>query len=293
MADRKSAPAGTSGSAPQSMSLDAVKAVRTLACSLTRTNKDGEADGTCEGRTKEDVRALLVGLSTAWDDKSPTKGQLDGMVTHVLKHVNAQLMSAEQPQAGTAETAAAAPPAEKSGPLYQWGTPSNVSEARTADRSTTAKLTSKKTCSYPPCPTLAPHSANRSAAHPHLLLGGSKEACLFFSRTPMPAVMGALEESIKARLAERVGEAREPLELKLEELQGFIDTGAELLGALCASSKARRRAPSRDRHLPSSHPPPPTPLPPVAPSSPCRRSLPTRRSPSRTGATVPRRPRLR
>lgn len=146
MADRKSAPAGTSGSAPQSMSLDAVKAVRTLACSLTRTNKDGEADGTCEGRTKEDVRALLVGLSTAWDDKSPTKGQLDGMVTHVLKHVNAQLMSAEQPQAGTAETAAAAPPAEKSGPLYQWGTPSNVSEARTADRSTTAKLTSKKTC---------------------------------------------------------------------------------------------------------------------------------------------------
>ena len=65
--------------------------------------------------------------------------------------------------------------------------------------------------------------------------------------------MGALEESIKARLAERVGEAREPLELKLEELQGFIDTGAELLGALCVSSKARRRALSRDRHLPS-HP---------------------------------------
>ena len=145
MADRVSAPAGTSGSASPSMSLNVVKAVRTLACSLTRTNKDGEADGTCEGRTKEDVCALLVGLSTVWGDKSPTKGQLDAMVTHLLKHVNAQLMSAEQPQAGTAETAAG-PPAEKSDYLYQWGTPSNVSEARVADRSTTAKLTSKKTC---------------------------------------------------------------------------------------------------------------------------------------------------
>ena len=145
MADRVSAPAGTSGSASPSMSLNVVKAVRTLACSLTRTNKEGEADGTCEGRTKEDIRALLVGLSTVWGDKSPTKGQLDAMVTHLLKHVNAQLMSAEQPQAGAAETAAG-PPAEKSDPLYQWGTPSNVSEARAADRSTTAKLTSKKTC---------------------------------------------------------------------------------------------------------------------------------------------------
>ena len=172
------------------------KAVKTLACALCRTKATEEADGTCEGRTREDLRALLVGLSTAWGDKRPTKNQVDAMVGHVLKHVDAQLrLDEQQPPAGAGTaTGAGAPPAGKPAPLYQWGTPSNPSEARAFDRSATEKLTSKKTCVAPPlaphaASPLAPHAANRPAAHPHLLPGGSSEACLFFSLTPTPAVV--------------------------------------------------------------------------------------------------------
>ena len=68
--------------------------------------------------------------------------------------------------------------------------------------------------------------------------------------------MGSLQESIKVKLEKRVGEARAPLKLKLEELQSFIETGAEMLPAIYEPNKARRRALSRDRHLPShSHSP--------------------------------------
>ena len=154
------------------------KAVKTLACALCRTKATEEADGTCEGRTREDLRALLVGLSSAWGDKRPTKNQVDAMVGHVVKHVDAQLrLDEQQPPAGAGTaTGAGAPPAGKPAPLYQWGTPSNPSEARAFDRSATEKLTSKKTCVAPPlaphaASPLAPHAANRSAAHPHLLPG--------------------------------------------------------------------------------------------------------------------------
>ena len=277
------------------------KAVKTLACALCRTKATEEADGTCEGRTREDLRALLVGLSSAWGDKRPTKNQVDAMVGHVVKHVDAQLrLDEQQPPAGAGTaTGAGAPPAGKPAPLYQWGTPSNPSEARAFDRSATEKLTSKKTCVAPPlaphaASPLAPHAANRPAAHPHLLPGGSSEACLFFSLTPTPAVMGSQEECIKAKLAERVGEARVPLELKLEELLGFIGTGVELLGAIYAPSQVRCHAPSRDRHLPSHPHPPRAALDTASPRrcaltrpNPRRRGLPTRRPPSRTGARVP------
>ena len=135
------------GTSESGVSQAVSKAVKTLACALCRTSEADEADGNCEGRTKGDLRALLVGLSTAWGDTRPTKNQVDAMVTHVLKHVDAQLKLDEQPQAGAGTaTGAAAPQTGKPVYLYQWGTPSNVSEARAADRSTTAKLTSKKTC---------------------------------------------------------------------------------------------------------------------------------------------------
>ena len=64
--------------------------------------------------------------------------------------------------------------------------------------------------------------------------------------------MGSLQESIKVKLEKRVGEARAPL----DELQSFIETGAEMLPAIYEPNRARRRALSRDRHLPShSHSP--------------------------------------
>ena len=113
-------------------------------CGVAHPKAD-EADQSCEGRTKGDLRSLICGTCKTFYDEPPTKGQLDALVKAALCHLDDLLRAEEQPTAAPA--AAEGARAQKPSALWQWGIPepSQKKAARDCERSTTEKCTSVKT----------------------------------------------------------------------------------------------------------------------------------------------------
>ena len=140
-----STPVVTGPSTSPKLNAAARKLVAAFTASLIRTKKVNEADQSCEGRTRGDLRSLIAGACKAFYEESPTKGQLDALVKAVLCHLEALLRAEEQPPAAPAP--APGEKAPKPSALYQWGTPDPFQKGavRDCDRSTTEKCTSAKT----------------------------------------------------------------------------------------------------------------------------------------------------
>ena len=121
------------------------KLVETFTASLIRTKKADEAEQSCEGRTRGDLRCLISGVCKVFYEEPPSKGQLDALVKAALCHLDALLRAEEQPPPAPAPAEGAKVP--KPPALWQWGIPdiSQKGAARDCDRSTTEKCTSVKT----------------------------------------------------------------------------------------------------------------------------------------------------
>ena len=234
--------AGTSESAASDFGKAQSKDVVAFMCSLIRTDGVDGADSACGGRTKGHLRLLCVGTCHTFFELSPSKAQLDSMVNATLKHVNTQLkLGDEQPQpaAGVSPVGGGG----KAALLYQWGTPNDASEARVADRSTTEKLTNKKTCailawSSGDCATSRP--AAPSLTHPCSSVAAARPACYSRSRRRRGACDRT--ERIQALLKKRLGETREPPNLTPEELQCLLDLGEKHVEDVCAWFRSASRA---------------------------------------------------
>ena len=140
-----STPVVTGPNSSPKLNVAARKLVGAFAASLIRMKKADEADQSCEGRTKGDLRSLICGTCKTFYDEPPTKGQLDALVKAALCHLDDLLRAEEQPTAAPA--AAEGARAQKPSALWQWGIPepSQKKAARDCERSTTEKCTSVKT----------------------------------------------------------------------------------------------------------------------------------------------------
>ena len=140
-----STPVVTGPNTSPKLNAAARKLVGAFTASLIRTKKADEADQSCEGRTKGDLRCLITGACGAFYGEPPTKGQLDALVKAALCHLDALLRAEEQPAPAPAPAEGAKAP--KPSALWQWGIPdiSQKKLARDCDRSTTEKCTNAKT----------------------------------------------------------------------------------------------------------------------------------------------------